>query len=327
MGKSFVLSDESINSYGFRVITSGINLDNFKKNPIMLWNHTRSWGDKNNILPIGRWDNIRVEDGKLIADANFDIEDKFAAEIARKVEKGIINMTSIGIVSNEESDSAEYILPGQSRKTVTKCTLREVSIVDIGSNANAVVLYNKEGIELSANGECSIALINSNNQNKNEMELKQIALKLGLSETATEAEVDAKLTELRNAGNAEKVSAKEKKLTDRIAVLEQEKQDATKRAIQNLVDQAVVDKKITADKKSHFVALGEKVGIESLTATLSCMNAGIKPTEIIGGAAGHKTDKKYSELSEKELIELRDNDRQTYEALYEKEFGFKPVID
>lgn len=40
--KTFVLSDESVNSYGFRVLTDGIALDNFKKNPVMLWNHTRT---------------------------------------------------------------------------------------------------------------------------------------------------------------------------------------------------------------------------------------------------------------------------------------------
>ena len=185
--KTFVLSDESINSYGFRVLTDGIQLDNFKRNPIMLWNHTRCWSDTNNaILPIGRWENIRVENGRLLADAQFDMDDEFSTKIAKKVDKGIINMSSIGIVVNEESDAAEYIIQGQSRKTITKCTLREVSVVDIGSNANAVVLYDTAGnqMELNADGHCVVGLIN-NIINK-QMELKEIALSLGLNDNATE---------------------------------------------------------------------------------------------------------------------------------------------
>ena len=40
MGKlTFVLHDESVNTYGFRMLTSGANLEEFKKNPVMLLNH------------------------------------------------------------------------------------------------------------------------------------------------------------------------------------------------------------------------------------------------------------------------------------------------
>lgn len=328
MKKSFVVSDESINSYGFRVLTEGIDIKDFEKNPIMLWNHTRTWTDKDNaILPIGRWENLRIEDGKLIADPVFDMEDPFAAKIAKKVEKGIINMCSIGIVVNEESDSSKYVIQGQTRKTVTKCKLREVSIVDIGSNANAVALYDDDGnvMELTADGKCAVGIINNNKNDKN-MNLKEIALKLGLSENATEAEVNAKIAELKE-GKVDPGKSKEKELTDRIAVLEQEKKEAAKKAIENLVDSAISEKKITADKKAHFLSLGEKVGIDELKVTLSCMNQAVKPTDIIVGGKGTATEKKYSELSEKELSELRDKDRDAYCVLYEKEFGFKPELD
>ena len=35
MSKTFVLHDESVNTYGFRMLTSGANLDEFRKNPVM----------------------------------------------------------------------------------------------------------------------------------------------------------------------------------------------------------------------------------------------------------------------------------------------------
>ena len=327
--KSFVLSDESVNSYGFRVLTDGIDLKNFKRNPIMLWNHTRGWNDsKDVVLPIGKWKNIRVENKQLIADAEFDMEDKFAAEIARKVEKGIINMVSIGIVSNEESDLSEHIIQGQTRKTITKCTLREVSIVDIGSNANAVVLFDENGnVELSAAGECSVGFINNKNKNQKIKEMKKIALSLGLAENASEQDITSKIEELKSDGKAKEQAETIEKLTARVAELENEKKEANEKAIETLVDNAVSEKKITADKKSHFVALGNKIGVEELKTTLSCMSAGLKPNDIITGGANQKPSKKYSEMSEQELLSLRNNDMKTYEALYEAEFGFKPEIN
>mgnify|MGYP003375424942 FL=1 len=42
--KTFVLHDESVNTYGFRMLTSGAVLDEFIKNPVMLLNHN-DWGE------------------------------------------------------------------------------------------------------------------------------------------------------------------------------------------------------------------------------------------------------------------------------------------
>ena len=65
MATSFVLSDGRIvNNHGFRIDLRGVNLDRFKANPVMLYQH-----DIERI--IGRWDNIRVEDNRLMADAVF----------------------------------------------------------------------------------------------------------------------------------------------------------------------------------------------------------------------------------------------------------------
>lgn len=67
--KTFVLHDETVNTYGFRMLTDGANLAEFRKNPVMLLDHM-DWK-----LPIGRWENIRKEGGKILADAVFDMRD------------------------------------------------------------------------------------------------------------------------------------------------------------------------------------------------------------------------------------------------------------
>ena len=140
MGKlTFVLHDESVNTYGFRMLTSGANLEEFKKNPVMLLNHD------DYSLPIGRWENIRVEGGKILADAVFDEGDARAAEVKRKVENDFIRMASIGAWPPEEkSDAYDLMLPGQTLPTVTRWTVREGSVVTIGANHNALVFYDRE---------------------------------------------------------------------------------------------------------------------------------------------------------------------------------------
>ena len=126
---TFVLHDETVNTYGFRMLTSGANLEEFRKNPVILLNH-KDWE-----LPIGRWENIRIEGTQILADALFDEKDDEAVKIADKVEGGFLRMASMGAWPPEEvSDAAELKLPGQTLPTVTRWTAREASIVTIGAN-------------------------------------------------------------------------------------------------------------------------------------------------------------------------------------------------
>lgn len=141
--KRFVLTDDSLNSYGYRVLTEGGRLDRFKKNPVMLWMHFRDegcqyWGESK---PIGHWEDIEVEDGVISAKPVFDLADELSILICKKVEEGTINATSIGLSVIATSKDASVLLPGQTRETVTEWELLEASFVDIPANANAVRLY------------------------------------------------------------------------------------------------------------------------------------------------------------------------------------------
>ena len=71
----------------------------------MLYNHN-DWS-----RPIGRWENIRIEGGKILADPVFDMEDKRengGAEIASQVERDFIRMASIGAWPPDEVDDDPY---------------------------------------------------------------------------------------------------------------------------------------------------------------------------------------------------------------------------
>lgn len=90
------------------------------------------------------------------------------------------------------------------------------------------------------------------------MELKQIALTLGLPETADEATVNAKLAELKSS-------------KDEVEKMRKENDDLKLAQITAAVDAAVAAKKINADQKDHFIGLGKKVGIEDLNTTLAAI--------------------------------------------------------
>lgn len=146
--KRFVISTSGLNSQGFRMLTSGADLEAFKKNPLMLFNHIRPQGNlKNQILPIGHWpvEHLLVEGDDISGIPFFDDKDEFAMSIYHKVEGGHIRMCSAGAKPLELSDADEDMLPEQEEPTVSKWSLQEVSICDIGANPDSldVALYDE----------------------------------------------------------------------------------------------------------------------------------------------------------------------------------------
>jgi HK97 family phage prohead protease len=133
---TFILCDGNrVNSYGFRTDLAGLDLERFKSNPVMLYAH-----DSSDV--IGRWENIRVEDNQLKADAVFDTDDEQGKRIAGKVERGFLKGCSMGIHVKElhEVDNVPV---------ATRSELMEASVCPIPSDAGAVRLYDENRKELT----------------------------------------------------------------------------------------------------------------------------------------------------------------------------------
>lgn len=324
MAKEVIISTSGLNCYGGRVLTSGIDLTQFQKNPLLLWMHRRSFD--RDAMPIGRIDNLRTDGDRLIGTPVFDQNDEFAKKIESKWENGFLRMASAGIEIIETSDAPEHLLQGQTRRTITRCRLEEVSIVDMGGNDEALQLYDRSGKVLKlAAGEDSDALPllapekndnpsgtapdgradNQTNKLTQSMN-KEILQLLGLSETATEQEAVGALRLL-------------KEKADKVETLQLA-------SITAVVDGAIAEKRITADKKAHFVNIGKAAGIDSLRETLSLMQPVRKPTEVIRQTDAPRDDepKTYAKLSDvpaAELEKLREEKPQDYERLYKAEYG------
>lgn len=142
--KRFVISTSGLNSQGFRMLTTGANLEAFKKNPVLLFNHIRPTGNlKNQILPLGHWQDIKIDGDEITGVPFFDDKDEFAMSIFNKVEGDHIRMCSAGAEPIELSEDKADWLPEQTEPTVTRWNLKEASICDIGANPDSldVALY------------------------------------------------------------------------------------------------------------------------------------------------------------------------------------------
>ena len=317
MAKETVISNSSLNSYGFRVLTEGIDVEQFRRNPILLWgHHTTFRGTTDEVLPIGRIENLRVEGDNLIGTPVFDEQDDFAVRIRNKFENGFLKMVSAGLDVIETSSDPTLTVQGQRRATVTKSKLREVSIVDIGANDDALALYDAGGerIKLNASGEIPAIPEIAFKNDLNIIKMKTVALKLGLPETAGEAEILTKIGVLQTeAGQAVELRTK----------LEAQRESE----INAEVETAIKQKRITADLREHFRTLGKTAGVEALRTTLEAVSPAVKPTEVIGkgGKAAPATGdyKALGEVPAEERIRLRSEEPERYAKLYKAEYGIQ----
>ena len=317
--KQVVISDSSLNSYGFRVLTGGIDLTQYRRNPILLWMHTRPFrGTTDEVLPLGHVEDLHIDGDSLIGTPVFDETDEFARRVKAKWNAGVLKMVSAGLRVIEESTDPEVLLQGQRFATVTKSKLIEVSIVDIGANDNAIALYNEKNqiINLAlSKGEIFLTPI-TNPLTSIQMDVKQIALALGMPETATEQEVLQKAAQLREDASE-------------VVRLRKEAQDRQNEAIVALVDGAISEGKFTADKKDHFVELGKKVGLVSLKETLELITPAKRPSNFIQPANTPATVeyKTLSDVPTDKLEALRKEQPEQYKTLYQKEYGIMPEMN
>ncbi|MBV6442747.1 MAG: hypothetical protein EPGJADBJ_04471 [Saprospiraceae bacterium] len=326
MAKTFVLSTGGLNSYGFRVLTEGIQLPKSKR-LTLLWNHARGdKGKKDEVLPIGKWVNLRFEKGDLVADAEFDMEDAFAAEIARKVEKEYIFEASAGLRPIEWSADKKLMVEGQTLPTLSKSRLREASIATIASDEDSVSLYDDRGDLIDLNDRTALVQLTSSSKNSriptNMEELKLVALSLGLSENAEQNKVLELIKELKEkAGKYDSVFAE-------LKLLKGQEGERRKAEVKSLLDAALTDNRIVAAQRPAYEKLFE-ADHESTKAVLEALPKPVKLSEVPAGKTTGEggftyQGKTFSQLSKESpniLETLKANDFSTFNQLYKSEFG------
>lgn len=115
------------------VLPQGIDLENFKKNPILVDSHDWYWGFES-IIGRALPETLLASSKDLTGVIEFDVADPKAKTIAGKYERGYANAFSIGFIGREYG---EPILEGQKGRTIVKCELLEISAVTVPSNPHA----------------------------------------------------------------------------------------------------------------------------------------------------------------------------------------------
>lgn len=241
--KEFCLTDDSVNVYGYRLLTAGLDLAQYKKNPIGFLMHDREGG------VIVKWEDLRIEADKLYGKPVINLSHPKGEDIAAQVEAGFINAASMGkIVVLEASDDKDLMLPGQTGPTVTKWFPREISFVDIPGNHNALAnLYDINDNELNL-----ADFVQPKPKEMSKILLTAVMLTaLNLSDKSSETDANAAFQDLMDT--AGKVPGLEKDLADKsTALTEKEKEVKDLKAagvvkeVQDLLDNGKTAKKLTA---------------------------------------------------------------------------------
>lgn len=138
----FVASDETVDRYGDVIRASGWQLDNFRRNPILLFNHNTS------NLPLGKVEPIAVEGNALVAHAEFSPPGRsgFTDSIWALIGDGVINAVSVGFLPLADPlpiyDAAKQVTGFE----FVSQELLELSVVNVPANPNALAIAKRFGL-------------------------------------------------------------------------------------------------------------------------------------------------------------------------------------
>lgn len=281
--KEFCFTDESVNVYGYRCLTSGLQLDEVKKNPIGFKMHNRENG------VVVRWEDFRIDGDKVYAKPVINLSHPEGETIVSEIENGFLNGASAGkIVVLDASDEKHLMIPGQTKPTVTKWFPREISLVDIPGNYNA--LANLFDIN---NNPLSLADFSKVPSTENTIKLAvdaSILSALKLNSNATQSDFNNAIQNLINKSNE----------------LDSLKKSTVSNEVENILKLGVSDKKLTQDlanelKRSYA---NNPIGLRKLVDTMPYL-----------GIPNDLQNKTWDELYSTNKLELV---RTKYPVLYEQ---------
>jgi HK97 family phage prohead protease len=130
---TFTISSATVDRMGDSVAVEGWKLDNYKKNPVVLWGHDGT------MLPVGKATRVWVQGGKLKATAELAPASvsQYAERVRGMISAGYLNATSVGFaplrmkLSNDKNRPYGIDFIEQE--------LLEFSIVSIPANPDALL--------------------------------------------------------------------------------------------------------------------------------------------------------------------------------------------
>lgn len=302
------------------MLTEGLDISQYERNPVLLYMHERG-------EVIGYMKDLKLEGDELTGEPVFDEASELSQRCKKQWEFGSLRMVSMGIDIIETSESPEHLAPGQTRPTIVKSKLDEVSIVDIGANDDAIVLKKNGRRVYDKNINEVLRLMSNNQPNQKTMSEKtekvenngaQSAESLGTQSVQLQKEKSGAPT-----GNLEQLQKENEELKAQVETLKKEIDELKLAGITASVDKAIAEKRLDAEKKSQFVELGKKVGIEELEGILGAMTPKAKLSAVLNGgralSQGSQSNSEWKTLHDvpaEKMMELRTDRPEEYQRLY-----------
>lgn len=312
--KEFCLTDNSVNVYKYRLLTEGLDLAQYKKNPIGFLMHDREGG------VLVKWEDFRIEGDRLYGKPVVNLSHPKGEDIASQVENGFINAASCGkIICLAASDDPKLKLEGQTGPTVTKWFPREISFVDIPGNHNALAnLYDINDNELNL-----ADFVKPNSKEMSKILLTAAMLTaLNLSDKSSEEDAGKAFQDLidqagKVPGLEKDLADKSKALTDKEKELADLQTASVTKEVQDLLAQGETAKKLTKEVSAKLGAsfATDPKGLKDL---IDAMPAQTLITDQLGDntkSAETFAGKKWDDLYQSDDLETV---RNQFPDLYEK---------
>lgn len=330
--KEFLLTNSTVNCYGFRLLTSGYLQSEFEKNPVGYHMH----GEEKSPFPreqgvLVSWSDFRNDGENVYAKPNINLTHPRGQRTVDEINSGFLNAASMGhFVVLEMDNNPANALPNQTGPTVTKWFNRECSLVDIPGNFDALKLYDQDGEEINL-----AAFTNQKFKQMNKTLSAAAIAKLGLKAEATENETDAVINNL--VAEAAKVptlvkdlaAAKEDKATAE-KELKDLKASVTEKEVNDIVETALAANKVTAEGakalKEQFA--DNPTGLKAVVDTLQAYKPVTTQLSDKEKGMAELAGKSYDELDKSNKLEaLKAANPASFYEKYETKFGKKHPED
>lgn len=325
--KDFLLSDSSLNSYKYRLLTAGYLLEEFAKNPIGYFMHgTEEHPREQGVLV--RWENLRVDGDKVYGKPCINLSHPRGQRTADEIESGFLNAASFGhFVVLEVSDKPEDYLEGQEGPTVSKWFNRECSLVDVPGNYNALTeLFDKDNNPLKLAdlvAQQKITTMDKIFLTPAQLQALNATADANAVDTAIKnlvaeaAKVPQLVQDLAAANTAKKAS------DDALTAL---KASVVAEQVKNLVDTAVTDGKLTKEAAETLAKdyASNPEGLKNLVAKMPKYTSLTGKIEETAGSEELKNlvAKSYDELDKTGGLErLKALDDAAFKAKYKEKWG------
>lgn len=312
--KEYPYTDSSVNSYGYRLLTEGYLLAEYQKNPIGYFMHLRDTG------VLVKWVDFRKDGDVVLAKPCVNLNHPRGQQTVEEIENGFLNGASVGnIVAIEFSDDPADYLPNQTGPTVKKWYHRELSLVDIPGNFNALTdLVDEKGNPLNL-ADFNIQKITMKQIFLNPAQLAHMNLKADAEQSA----VDTAFADL--VAKAGKVDGLEKELAAeklKLTGFQNDLKAANEKAVKDLFAEAATASKCTKAFADLMTSTLKDNVVEAKKVV-----AELKPyTPITGQLSTNLSDKyknkTYDELDRAGQLEnLKAENFEHFKTMYKDRWG------